>query len=79
MPWNEPGPTPAGLIEMNGMSPRPTEAPGPEGVPHELRKRAMYSVVFSPTPSMCGWYYSGISCELNVHTFGIMAYLTRRG
>lgn len=78
MPWMEPGPTPAGLMEIKGMSPRPTKAPGPDGIPHELLKRAN-SIVFSPTPYLCGFFSSGYTSELNIHTFSMLPYLTPCG
>ena len=39
MPWMGPMPTPMGLMASAGMSPRPTDAPGSNGVPVELRRR----------------------------------------
>lgn len=35
--------TQAGIMPMDGVSPVPTEAPGLNGIPNELRKRAIGS------------------------------------
>ena len=54
MNWIEPSPTPAGLMVMNGMSPRPTEPPGSNGVPRELLKRVA-GIQFPPPLNWCGF------------------------
>ena len=54
VPWNGPTPTPeAGLMVMNGMSPRPTTAPDLGSVPRELLKRALEYT--SPPQNWCGF------------------------
>lgn len=40
--------TQAGIVPMDGVSPVPTEAPGLNGIPKELRRRAIAS------PNWCG-------------------------
>lgn len=40
--------TDAGIIPIDGVSPVPTEAPGLNGIPSELRRRAVTS------PNWCG-------------------------
>ena len=52
IPWAGPIPTPAGLMAMAGMSPKPTDAPGFEGIPQELRKR---NVIYPPPDNWCGF------------------------
>lgn len=55
-----PMPTPMGLMASAGMSPRPTEAPGSNGIPLELRKRQ--AVQYPPPENWCGFVegdYSG--------------------
>ncbi len=52
IPWPGPMPTPAGLMAMAGMSPRPTDAPGSQGIPQELRKR---NVQYPPPENWCGF------------------------
>lgn len=59
IPWPGPLPTQAGLMAMAGMSPRPTDAPGFEGIPQALRKR---NVQYPPPDNWCGFIagdYSG--------------------
>ncbi|MCJ1463340.1 hypothetical protein MMC07_001947 [Pseudocyphellaria aurata] len=52
VPWIGATPTPeAGLMAMDGMSPRPTEAPGAGNVPRELLKRD--SSYLFPPPDGC--------------------------
>lgn len=54
MPWNGPTPTPeAGIMALNGVSPRPTQAPMVGNIPKELLKRDTYS--FPPPLSWCGF------------------------
>lgn len=36
--------TQAGIMPMDGVSPVPTEAPGLNGIPNELQRRAIASV-----------------------------------
>ena len=52
MPWMGPMPTPMGIMASAGMSPRPTDAPGSNGIPIELRKRQ--NVEFPPPANWCG-------------------------
>lgn len=55
VPWSGATPTPAAaLIAMNGVSPRPTEAPGAGGMPRELLKRDV-QYRFPPPPNWCGF------------------------
>lgn len=54
MMWSGPQVTPAGLMAMNGMSPRPTQAPGWNGIPEELRKRAG-QYLYPPPLNWCGF------------------------
>ena len=51
IPWPGPIPTQAGLMPMAGMSLRPTDAPGFEGIPPALRRR---DVVSPPLDNWCG-------------------------
>lgn len=53
MPWMGPMPTPMGLMASAGMSPRPTDAPGSNGVPVELRRRQ--NVQYPPPDNWCGF------------------------
>ena len=53
MPWLGPMPTPMGLMAVAGVSPRPTEAPGLNGIPRELLKREL--VQFPPPDNWCGF------------------------
>lgn len=47
-------PTPVAPLIMNGISPRPTDPPGSNGVPRELLRRA--AAVPSPPPdNWCGF------------------------
>lgn len=46
--------TQPGLTATNGISPVPTEAPGLNGIPKELRKRAIQSFIYPPPPNWCG-------------------------
>lgn len=66
MPWNGANPTPeAGLLAMNGMSPRPTPAPAFENIPRELlKKRASQPYIYPPPKNWCG-FESGIYSKLN--------------
>ena len=63
IPWAGPVPTPAGLMAMVGMSPKPTDAPGFEGIPQELRKR---NVIFPPPDNWCG-FITGDYCKHGFH------------
>lgn len=60
VPWIGAIPTPAGLMAMNGMSPRPTEAPGDGSIPHDLLKRDQF--IFPPPASWCG-FVTGSYCK----------------
>lgn len=62
VPWNGATPTPASLMAMNGMSPRPTEAPGDESIPHDLLKRDQ--IIFPPPANWCGFVTSNY-CKSN--------------
>lgn len=44
-----------GLTAINGISPVPTEAPGLNGIPKELRKRAIQTFLASPPSNWCGF------------------------
>lgn len=57
-----PMPTPMGLVAMAGVSPRPTEAPGLNGMPRELVKR----VLFPPPDNWCG-FINGFYGESILH------------
>lgn len=46
--------TQPGLTATNGISPVPTEAPGLNGIPKELRKRIIQSTIYPPPPNWCG-------------------------
>lgn len=59
MTWPGPMATPPGLVAIDGISPRPTRAPDPAGIPAKLRKRA--SVEYPPPASWCG-FVSGDYC-----------------
>ena len=66
IPWAGPMPTQAGLVAMAGMSPRPTDAPGLEGIPQALRKR---DVQYPPPDNWCGFIdgdYSGFGFPSHV-------------
>lgn len=54
IPWIEPLPTPQGLLDAAGVSPRPTEAPGANGIPIELRKRKQ-NILYPPPDNWCGF------------------------
>ena len=54
MPWLGPAPTPMSLMATAGMSPRPTEAPGLNGIPRELRRR-QNQYQYPPPPNWCGF------------------------
>ena len=56
MPWLAPMPTPMGLMAIAGVSPRPTEAPGLNGIPQELRRRE--AVQYPPPANWCGFVNS---------------------
>lgn len=54
IPWVGPMPTPAGLMATAGVSLRPTDAPGLNGLPKELRKRQL-TVQYPPPNNWCGF------------------------
>lgn len=60
IPWIGPTPTPLGLMAVAGVSPRPTEAPGLNGIPQELLRRQ--DVQFPPPANWCG-FVNGIYGE----------------
>ncbi|KAI4114414.1 MAG: hypothetical protein LQ338_008008 [Usnochroma carphineum] len=64
IPWTEPLPTPQGLLADGGVSPRPTAAPGSNGIPKELLKRQQ-NVAFPPPDSWCGFIEGDYDCESN--------------
>ncbi|KAL8722057.1 MAG: hypothetical protein Q9225_001379 [Loekoesia sp. 1 TL-2023] len=66
IPWIEPLPTPQGLLDAAGVSPRPTEAPGANGIPIELRKRQQ-SILYPPPDNWCGFIEGNYGCT-NVYT-----------
>ena len=47
-------PTQIASLIMNGVSPRPTDPPGSNGVPRELLRRAT-AIQFPPPPNWCGF------------------------
>lgn len=44
-----------GLMANAGMSPKPTEAPGSNGIPKELLRRQNHNYVFPPPDNWCGF------------------------
>lgn len=68
MPWIGPMPTPIGLMAIAGVSPRPTEAPGLNGIPRELLKRE--NVQYPPPANWCGFvnsiYDDPLSCSIGL-------------
>ena len=46
--------TQPGITAMDGISPVPTEAPGLNGIPKELRKRATQTSTITSLPTWCG-------------------------
>ncbi|KAL9029185.1 MAG: hypothetical protein Q9180_007061, partial [Flavoplaca navasiana] len=75
IPWVEPLPTPQGYLRQAGVSPRPTEAPGLNGIPNELLRR-QEDIIYPPPAGWCGFVtgdyskqdygdYCGSSCERN--------------
>ncbi|KAK4692670.1 hypothetical protein P7C71_g4577, partial [Lecanoromycetidae sp. Uapishka_2] len=68
MPLNGPMPTPMGLMATAGISPRPTEAPGFNGIPQELRRRQ--DVQYPPPLNWCGFvdgfYDTPLSCSVGL-------------
>ncbi|KAL6719709.1 hypothetical protein ACLMJK_001630 [Lecanora helva] len=69
MPWMGPMPTPMGLMASNGISPRPTDAPGSKGMPMELRRRKN-NVLYPPPLNWCGFiegdYSNPLSCSADL-------------
>lgn len=57
-------PTPMGLVAIEGVSPRPTEAPGLNGIPRELVKRQY--IQFPPPANWCG-FVNGVYGESIPH------------
>lgn len=68
MPWIGPMPTPIGLMAIGGVSPRPTEAPGLNGIPQELLRRE--NVQYPPPANWCGFvngvYDDPLSCSVGL-------------
>ncbi|KAL9581187.1 MAG: hypothetical protein Q9212_004051 [Teloschistes hypoglaucus] len=54
IPWDELLPTPQGILADAGWTPRPTEAPGLNGVPKELMRRQQ-DVIYPPPTNWCGF------------------------
>ncbi|KAL8949742.1 MAG: hypothetical protein Q9222_004173 [Ikaeria aurantiellina] len=54
IPWVEPLPTPQGIMADAGVSPRPTQAPGYNGVPKELLRRQQ-NIIYPPPANWCGF------------------------
>lgn len=52
--FQAPAPTPVASLVMNGISPRPTDPPGSNGVPRELLRRAT-GIQFPPPANWCGF------------------------
>ncbi|KAL9608784.1 MAG: hypothetical protein Q9167_006390 [Letrouitia subvulpina] len=63
VPWNEVNPTQAILADA-GFSPRPTEAPGLNGIPKELLGRDD-SRIFPPPANWCGFVEGDYDCRRN--------------
>ncbi|KAL8659196.1 MAG: hypothetical protein Q9202_007237 [Teloschistes flavicans] len=64
IPWDEPLPTPQGILADAGWTPRPTEAPGLNGLPKELMRRQQ-NVIYPPPANWCGFIdgdYSALGC-----------------
>lgn len=53
MPWVGPMETPVGLMATAGISPRPTQAPGLDDVPKELKPRQQ-ALMYPPPNEWCG-------------------------
>lgn len=64
IPWNEPLPTPQGILADAGWTPRPTEAPRLNGVPQELTRRQQ-DVIYPPPTNWCG-FINGNYSKLSV-------------
>lgn len=66
IPWDEALPTPQGLLDAAGVSPRPTAAPGANNIPVELRRRQQ-NVLYPPPDNWCGFiegdYDNPLSCR----------------
>lgn len=69
MPWLGPAPTPMSLMATAGMSPQPTEPPGLNGIPRELRRR-QNQYQYPPPPNWCGFvdslYDDPLSCSVGL-------------
>ncbi|KAI4199815.1 MAG: hypothetical protein LQ350_004345 [Teloschistes chrysophthalmus] len=67
IPWNEPLPTPQRILADAGWTPRPTEAPGVNGVPKELMRRQQ-NVIYPPPSNWCGFingdYANPLTCRV---------------
>lgn len=61
--------TPMGLMADAGISPKPTAAPGFDGIPKELRRRQSNPYAFPPPDNWCG-FVSGLYGETAVPTDG---------
>ncbi|KAL8978129.1 MAG: hypothetical protein Q9177_006484 [Variospora cf. flavescens] len=66
IPWVEPLPTPQDFLADAGVSPQPTDAPGYNGIPKELRRRQQ-DVIYPPPDNWCGFiegdYDSPLTCR----------------
>lgn len=54
IPWVEPLPTQQDFLADAGVSPQPTDAPGYNGIPKELRRRQQ-DVIYPPPDNWCGF------------------------
>lgn len=61
MPWVGPIETPVGLMATAGISPRPTQGPGLDGIPRELKARQQ-ALRYPPPDEWCG-LVEGLPCE----------------
>ena len=64
VPWMGAMETPKNLVAMTGISPIPTEAPGLNGIPRELKPRE--NIQNPPPPNWCGFIdgdYCGFGCK----------------
>ncbi|KAI4265645.1 MAG: hypothetical protein L6R38_009267 [Xanthoria sp. 2 TBL-2021] len=66
VPWVEPLPTPQAHLLQAGVSPRPTEAPGFNGIPKELVRRQQ-DIIYPPPAGWCGFingdYSDPLTCR----------------
>ncbi|KAI4134081.1 MAG: hypothetical protein LQ347_001815 [Umbilicaria vellea] len=55
MPWLEPSATSVNVMASAGISLRPTEAPGLNGIPKELLRRQVSQLPSTPPDNWCGF------------------------